>query len=168
MTENNNLSMYNYNTWANATLLNHLQQLPEGTVSTQIKSVFPSIFDTLSHIYIIDHGWYSILTEEYRSDDYEAIKNSVNSLVADTKDNTLQELGNKQQLLASKIRDFIMKHDMEHRGVYSGVPMSYADIIRHIVNHGTYHRGNITAMLHQLGHQGIPTDYGLYLYYSAQ
>ncbi|MEH7531611.1 DinB family protein, partial [Priestia megaterium] len=31
-------------------------------------------------------------------------------------------------------------------------------------NHGTYHRGNITAMLRQLGHPGVMTDYVLYLY----
>ncbi|MGN8069720.1 hypothetical protein [Mucilaginibacter sp. 22184] len=31
MTENHSLSMYNYNTWANKTLLKHLKQLPEGT-----------------------------------------------------------------------------------------------------------------------------------------
>ncbi|MFC0332820.1 DinB family protein [Paenibacillus sepulcri] len=28
-----------------------------------------------------------------------------------------------------------------------------------LVNHGTYHRGNITAILRQLGHPGTPTDY---------
>ena len=41
---------------------------------------------------------------------------------------------------------------------------TYADIILHVVNHGTYHRGNVTAMLRQLGHPGVPTDYVYYLY----
>ncbi|MEC5258611.1 DinB family protein [Bacillus amyloliquefaciens] len=27
------------------------------------------------------------------------------------------------------------------------------------MNHGTYHRGNISAMLHQMGYKGVPTDY---------
>ena len=39
-----------------------------------------------------------------------------------------------------------------------------ADMILHVVNHGTYHRGNITAMLRQMGYASVPTDYGIYLY----
>lgn len=33
-----------------------------------------------------------------------------------------------------------------------------------IVNHGTYHRGNLTVMLRQLGRSGVSTDYIFYLY----
>ena len=39
-----------------------------------------------------------------------------------------------------------------------------ADLIHHVVNHGTYHRGNISAMLHQQGERGIPTDYVYFLF----
>ncbi|WP_308201712.1 DinB family protein [Priestia megaterium] len=39
-----------------------------------------------------------------------------------------------------------------------------SDVVQHVVNHGTYHRGNIIAMLRQLGHPGVMTDYVLYLY----
>lgn len=168
MISNHSLSLYTYNTWANTSLLNHLKQLPRGTCNTIIQSVFPSIFDTLMHTYIIDCGWYSVLTKEYRSDDYEAIKTSVNRLIASTKDNELEEFEEKQLLLASSFGDFISNNEMTHLEVFSGVQMSYTDVITHIVNHGTYHRGNISAMLHQLGHKGVSTDYGAYLYYTTQ
>lgn len=39
-----------------------------------------------------------------------------------------------------------------------------ADLIHHVVNHGTYHRGNVTAMLRQQGEQGVPTDYVYFLF----
>jgi uncharacterized damage-inducible protein DinB len=39
-----------------------------------------------------------------------------------------------------------------------------SELVRHVVNHGTYHRGNITAMLRQQGHPGTPTDYVFYLF----
>lgn len=166
MTEHHSLSMFNYNTWANSTLLNHLKQLPQDTCFTNIKSVFPSIMDALVHIYIIDRGWYSVLTKEYRTDDYETIKATVNRLIAETKGISLQHLEERQQLLAADLKSFIESNDMGHRETFSGVTMSYADVFTHIVNHGTYHRGNITAMLHQLGQKGVPTDYGVYLYYT--
>lgn len=168
MAENYYLSLYRYNTWANNIVLNHLQQLPEGICHTQLKSVFPSVFDTLMHIYIIDRGWYAVLTNEYPSDDYTAIKAAVDRLVAETKALSLDDFGKKQATLAMDFETFIAGNDMTYRDTFSGVPMTYAEIFTHIVNHGTYHRGNITAMLHQLNQKGVPTDYGVYLYYAAQ
>ncbi|WP_313897918.1 DinB family protein [Brevibacillus sp. FSL L8-0520] len=40
--------------------------------------------------------------------------------------------------------------------------------MQHVVNHGTYHRGNIAAMLRQQGYAGVPTDYVFYLYELSQ
>ncbi|MCM3024666.1 DinB family protein [Heyndrickxia ginsengihumi] len=37
------------------------------------------------------------------------------------------------------------------------------ELIQHIVNHGTYHRGNLAAMIRQLGYQGTSTDYITFL-----
>jgi uncharacterized damage-inducible protein DinB len=31
-------------------------------------------------------------------------------------------------------------------------------MLRHVVNHGTYHRGQVTTMLRQLGGQPVSTD----------
>ena len=36
---------------------------------------------------------------------------------------------------------------------------SISEILQQVVNHGTYHRGNITTMLRHLGHKGLITDY---------
>ncbi len=36
-------------------------------------------------------------------------------------------------------------------------------ILNHVVNHGTYHRGNVTAMLRQQGYAGVATDYLFFL-----
>lgn len=37
------------------------------------------------------------------------------------------------------------------------------ELIIHLVNHGTYHRGNITSMLWSLGQKSVSTDYIYYL-----
>lgn len=37
-------------------------------------------------------------------------------------------------------------------------------VINHVVNHVNYHRGEVTAMLHQLDYKRVPTDYAAYLY----
>ena len=46
---------------------------------------------------------------------------------------------------------------------YGKLETPISDLVRHVVNHGTYHRGNITAMIRQQGHAGVPTDYVFYL-----
>jgi len=47
---------------------------------------------------------------------------------------------------------------------YGRLNTRFSEIVHHVVNHGTYHRGNIAAMLRQLGYSSIPTDFVFYLY----
>ncbi len=37
------------------------------------------------------------------------------------------------------------------------------EMIYTVVNHGSYHRGNVTAMHRQLGYEGVGYDYIYYL-----
>lgn len=46
---------------------------------------------------------------------------------------------------------------------YGSLNTRFSEILQHVVNHGTYHRGNVTAMLRQQGYAGFPTDYLFYL-----
>ncbi len=41
---------------------------------------------------------------------------------------------------------------------------SILELVQHVVNHGTYHRGNITAMIRRLGHSSTMMDFVLYLH----
>jgi uncharacterized damage-inducible protein DinB len=47
--------------------------------------------------------------------------------------------------------DVHMEYTHPHHGTLKA---TYADIMQHAVNHGTYHRGNIAAMLRQIGFCG--------------
>ncbi len=48
---------------------------------------------------------------------------------------------------------------------YAGaLETSILELVQHVVNHGTYHRGNITAMIRQLGHSSTMMDFVLYLH----
>lgn len=40
---------------------------------------------------------------------------------------------------------------------------SWSDILTHVVNHGTYHRGQLSHLLRDLGRPGISTDYVAWL-----
>jgi uncharacterized damage-inducible protein DinB len=42
-----------------------------------------------------------------------------------------------------------------------------SEIVLQVTNHGTYHRGNISTMLRQLGHASAMNDYALFWYQEA-
>jgi uncharacterized damage-inducible protein DinB len=125
-----------------------------------VQSVFPSVFDTLVHMYIVDTGWFEVLT----TPDYQPSKERIDKLVEITKGCSLEEVETLLADIQAKFLAFVETHDMNNTVFYWGMNFRYGDIVQNVVNHGTYHRGNITAMLRQLGHTGIQQDYSLYLY----
>jgi uncharacterized damage-inducible protein DinB len=44
-----------------------------------------------------------------------------------------------------------------------GAEFRLAELIQHLVNHSTYHRGQVTMMLRLLGATPLPTDFPLFL-----
>ncbi len=83
---------------------------------------------------------------------------------------SLAELETLYEELTTRYQAFLHEQDdLEHTVVVEtplGEPLttSLSGILFHVVNHGTYHRGNITAMLRQLGHASVMQDYVLYMY----
>lgn len=163
------LQQFDYHVWANQKVCEYLQELSEEVYRKEIVSVFPTIYDAMVHIYVIDRGWLSFFTAGGVTDmsvEYlERLKVSIDSMVAETKGKRIEELGQMMNELAGRFRIFIEQHEDIQAEYPSGAYKArFMDYIQHIVNHGTYHRGNVTAMLRQLEHPGTPTDYGFYLY----
>lgn len=167
------LQQFDYHVWANQKICDYLQELSEEVYRKEIVSVFPTIFDTMVHIYVIDRGWLSFFVAGGVTDmsiEYlERLKDSIDSIVAETKEKRIEELSQMMNDLADQFRIFIEQHeDIEVVYPSGAFNARCVDYIQHVVNHGTYHRGNVTAMLRQLGHPGTPTDYGFYLYTLSQ
>lgn len=167
------LQQLDYHFWANRKVCGYLQELSEEVYRKEIVSVFPTIYDAMVHMYVIDRGWLSffkaggvsVMTAEYLED----LNDSVDSMVEETKGKNIEELGRMMDDLADQYRIFIEQHE-DIKTIYPSGDFEArcVDYIQHIVNHGSYHRGNVTAMLRQLGHPGTHTDYGFYLYMLSQ
>jgi uncharacterized damage-inducible protein DinB len=152
-----------YHVWANDRVFRRLEELPEDIPRREIQSVFPTIFDTLVHIYRIDNLW--LLGMQGRIAD--AVPSS-RRILEETRSMDLRQLEEKFRDLSDQYRTFLDAADAEAVSAYphpqfGTLHARHIDIIRHVVNHGTYHRGNITAMLRQLGHPGVPTDFVFYM-----
>lgn len=154
------IRLLRYHMWAHATLFAHLRGLPEALYTQTSSSSFPSVHETLVHLYIVDIGWFSLLSDP----DYHPSRETYLAFLAQTegKDPDGMEalfLNLHQRLLA-----FAEQNDPALELVYGGTTFTYADVITHVVNHGSYHRGNITTILRQLGREAVATDYSKYVY----
>jgi uncharacterized damage-inducible protein DinB len=72
--------------------------------------------------------------------------------------------------LTENYKDFLNKQEDMDKMLVLDTPWagrretSLSEMVLHIVTHGSYHRGNITAMLRQMGHASVTTDLTSYWY----
>ena len=149
------LTLYEYNTWANTRTLDAVEALSAGDFVRDLKSSFPSVRDTLMHIVSAEWAWLRRWQGE-----------SPSKLLSATDFPTL-----------ASVKDRFAAVDRDRRVFLEGLaedrlaqPFSYKDLagnaysllliqsLQHVVNHGTYHRGQITTMLRQLGAKPMSTD----------
>ncbi|KRE31597.1 DinB family protein [Paenibacillus sp. Soil522] len=163
---NHVVRFYDYHVWANKIIFNRLKELPRHLYNQEIQSVFPSVSKVMAHIYKVDCGWLDILMGKSMK---EAIEDSF-QLQEDAEARSLEELEVMYDDLSMRFKTFINEHeDIEKEVVldnpYAGILNTrYSEFIIQVVNHGTYHRGNLSAMLRQMGHSSVMTEYGLFMY----
>ncbi|WP_026677499.1 DinB family protein [Fictibacillus gelatini] len=159
------LKLYNYHVWANKKVFQHLKELPGDLVTKEIQSVFPSIFEALTHVYVADNVWLGVMAEE----SFDEIRMKADQLTEEAKGKSIEELEQLFEECSERYRSFLESQDDFDRIIspehprFGKLDTKLFELIQHVVNHGTYHRGNIAAMLRQMGHPGIPTDYIFYL-----
>ncbi|MFP3510462.1 DinB family protein [Peribacillus sp. SIMBA_075] len=164
MEKNRATKMYDYHVWANQQVFHNLKQLPDGVYVDTIKSVFPSIKDVLVHLYATDITWLEIMKGSTIQDTFKKVERRREEVVGVS----INELESCYDALAKDYYDFLATQpDLERTIVTEHPKMGacefvLADLIHHVVNHGTYHRGNVSAMLHQHGERGVPTDFVFY------
>lgn len=157
--------MYDYHVWANEQLFAHLEQLPKEAFHAEITSVFPSVQQTFGHMYLFEQLYLTVLKGALNEDIFPRIPD----WTQEAQSKTVDEMrclfaGAVEQFRSLFLRtpDPDMAMTIAHPQ-YGRLDTHFSDILLHVVNHGTYHRGNITAMLRQQGYSGVPTDLIFYL-----
>ncbi|CAM3929948.1 diguanylate cyclase [Bacillus luti] len=162
------LKQFDYHAWANTKLFSRLKELPnyETIFNEQIRSVFPSIKDTFAHIYITDQVWLHILHGKSMNEaiqDREHLRKQIETKSLHELEEMFENMANQYKEFLSIIQDVNTVFVIENP--YAGkLETSISELVQHVVNHGTYHRGNITAMIRQLGHSSTMMDFVLYLH----
>ncbi len=118
-------------------------------------SSFSSVRDTLAHIYGGEWVW----LERFQGRSPSSLPDTTQfqdnaSLKERWSEHEARLLGFVRGLAQSDL-DRVMEYKTLKFGVYSN-PLW--ESMQHLVNHGTYHRGQVTTLLRQLGAQPIATD----------
>jgi uncharacterized damage-inducible protein DinB len=151
--------LYAYNEWANARLLGAAARLPTALLTRELGSSHASVWGTLRHIVWAEWRWLGRWqTRAPAGPDPLACQD-------------LAALQHRAGEIASQQRAFLRRLtpvDLERLVSYENPPgtrWTYAlgDMVQHLVNHSTYHRGQVAAMLRQLGNAPPATDYLVYL-----
>ncbi|MDQ6419333.1 DinB family protein [Paenibacillus sp. LHD-117] len=163
---NHPVQMFNYHAWANQTLLGKIKELPSSVLRQEVNISFPTIAQAFGHIYAVDSSWLQVLKGTGMR---EALETSM-PLERETLLYSVDEFADRFARLAEQYREwFRSQTDMEQtillENPYAGTRRTrLSEIVLHTVNHGTYHRGNVSTMFRQLGYASTMTDYALFWY----
>ncbi len=150
----------NFNYWANKELTDWLKSQDNTLLSAQLPSSFPSIDYTLQHMLRTQRFWLAFITEQDLSGfSWKPYDNRAETI---TNELVEQSAEMKTAFAAFKEEDLlkVLHLDMP----WAKNERCRYDYIIHVVNHSTFHRGQIVTMARSLGITGnIPaTDYNIY------
>ena len=147
--------LFRFNNWANARTRQAMESLPEEKLYVDMKNSFGSIHGTVVHIVGAEDIWLQRLNGADRGHFMKPEEYPTYASVA-KKWNELEQAfsaylkGLTDEILA---RDLVF-HNLRGEQVSQKVWMS----LQHLVNHSTYHRGQITTLVRQAGGTPIGTD----------
>ena len=150
-----------YNAWANELIFAAVAALPEGEAVKPRRSVFRNMVHTLNHNYVIDRIFQAHL--EARGHGYTA---------RNTPDHPpLAELWRAQQDLdrwyidwSDRIGDAALGEKVNFTFVGGGEgAMTRGEILQHLVNHTSYHRGFVAQMIYDVPARPPTTDLTIFL-----
>lgn len=140
--------LLDYHYWARDRLLNAVDALPSDQLTRDMRNSFRSIRDTLSHIYAAEWAWYSrwqgksptALLPLDTFHDVASLRTAWTALERDVR-GFLDSLGADG---VSRAFDYTLINGQPGRSVFW-------HMLQHVVNHASYHRGQVTTMLRQIG-----------------
>ena len=150
-----------YNAWADKLIHAAVGALPEGEAVKPRQSVFKSMAHTLNHVYVIDRIFQAHL--EGREHGYKARNTETHPPLA--------ELWRQQEEIdawyvrwSDGLTEDALREKLSFTFVGGGEGvMTRGEILLHVVNHTTYHRGFVADFFYQVPARPPTTDLTVFL-----
>ena len=147
--------LFEYNRWANARILDAAAALDDDALTRDLGSSFPSVLATLVHVMSADWIWLrrwagespAGAPAEWDASSLPAVRARWDAIQAE------------RDALVAALDDAALDRELTYRKVDGSEHTNrMAEMLRHVVNHSTYHRGQVVTMLRQLGATPPSTD----------
>ncbi len=150
-----------YNAWANQTLTDAILEMDEHTHQQIVKSSFPNLYATVLHMWDAESIWWQrmeghvqllIPSKEFNP----TMKEAVNGL--------LNQSGEWSNWM-SRVTEEQLQRNFDYKNFKGEAFTSCVwQVVHHLFNHGTYHRGQLVTMMRELGVTVIPSTDFIYWY----
>jgi uncharacterized damage-inducible protein DinB len=148
MTLDEAITLLDYHYWGRDRMLGAVEELTPEQFAADLGNSFKSVRDTVVHIYGAEWNWYlrwvgnppTALPDPAAFPDVATIRAAWRA----------QE--EKVRLFVGSLGEANLHRRFKYR-TFDGQEMesAFAHMLQHVVNHATYHRGQVTTMLRQLG-----------------
>jgi uncharacterized damage-inducible protein DinB len=149
-----------YNIWAHQRILDIILSLPEEKQLAELPSSFNSLYKTVLHMWDAESAWWQRMKlQERMVMPSENFKGNMQDMATG-----LMQQSKQWEEWVSSASDLSLDHVFQYQNTKREVfKMPVYQMLHHVFNHGTYHRGQLINMLRQLGTDKLPgTDFSLW------
>jgi len=156
-------TLYEYNRWANARILAAVEKLTAEQLSRDLHSSHHSVRETLVHLLSAEWIWLM-----------RWLGTSPKKMLVPAEFTTLAALRarwdaveREQADFVSRVTDESLRQEIRYVNT-RGETYTYLlwQMMQHVANHSTFHRGQVVAMLRQLG--AVPSETDFLVFYDAK
>ena len=148
MTHPDLTTLLDFHYWARDRVLAAAAALTAEQFTRNLGSSFPSVRDTLVHLYSAEWNWY----QRWHGTAPSAMLDPLEYPDVGRLQAAWAEHEARMRAYLASLDDAGVRQVIEYRAL-QGQPYRSAiwEMFHHVVNHGTYHRGQVQTMLRQLG-----------------
>lgn len=154
MTKHDIAMLYAYNRWANGRTLDAVEKLDPAAFVKNLGNSFASIHATLVHIAGAEWAW----LRRWQGESPSKLPAGDFPTVASLRER-FESLDREREVFLAGMSEERLQQPFDYRDLAgNAMQLPLVQTMQHVVNHGTYHRGQVTTMLRQLGATPISTD----------
>jgi len=155
--------LYQYDRWANNRVLQAVSALSDERFTRDLGGSFRSVRDTLLHIMGGEWGWLTYWKEPSPSSAFVTdLWKRHDALFRPDAFPNVAAVQSKWAEIEKEQAEFLNHVTNESLGKMLPVrntKIKLAHLMQHLVNHSTYHRGQVALMMRQLGAKPLATDF---------
>jgi uncharacterized damage-inducible protein DinB len=146
---------YGYSRWANEQAFAAAAVLGEEALGRDLGSSFPSILETVRHFVAAEWVW----LRRWKGESPVAMPDRLRLAGFDGIRAIWREVAAEQAAFVDALKETDLDVEIGYRN-FRGDELAFPlwHMLRHVVNHSSYHRGQVTTMIRQLGAAAVATD----------